>query len=533
MRIYILTGSELMEDTHTTPPEEFDFAILTINLIETNAVKEIFGLDKQVMRAGTVYNWSYIANDDGDSVSVVAADTNDKKGDAEMKDLVSRVQVQLNPEHILLLGIAGGLKTRNVKLGDLVVSKHIRYSVSKHEPGTVTPEETPIMPPDKHLIGLANAVAAEKQWSANIEIDRPGRGNSGSLPSFHCEECISGPHLLGDPEDPLLKSLMDKFQRARFVEMEAGGLAHECLGWAQESQYVPYLVIKGISDYADEQRRARQENTDPKRNQAQRTRWARYAARVSAAFSLHLIKKWKRAVHRPIPLRLLLPGDVRVVCNDDCIGILHTVSESDYSKILAHSVKQIMQSRPRQVNAPTIFTVCIYDPRRIWEVVVAEAVRSNPQRDIEGWSEDELLAFSKLRFPHFNLFDQWATTVKTGRLLILNSNENYEARHWSLFRSLNGQVPCWVINKTTLTQTLGVQCISGHATVRGHMVFDFFGDSEMLVVTDVRRPTMGILTRLEQEFWSKTSSSDYIPFTPLERFLADRGLPAIPPSQVT
>lgn len=88
--------------------------------------------------------------------------------------------------------------------------------------------------------------------------------------SVHTDPVFTGNAFREDPE--YMKKCQDLFNRKSIAyEMEAGGFAKACNG-----EDVPFVVIRGISDWGDEN--------------ASNDSWRSYAARTASVFIYELLK---------------------------------------------------------------------------------------------------------------------------------------------------------------------------------------------------------------------------------------------------
>ncbi len=182
---------------------------------------------------------------------------------------------ELAPQCIILFGICGGIlrASDDFRLGDLVVSDRVVY----YEPAKTRPsgsEDRPVYFP-RDTVGcptpLMQAAQAQDRgaWTAEtlIKIPRPRDSKARTRPKFFTGTVCSGEKVIADSSRAA--ALKGKFPDAVSIEMEAAGIAFAC-----EQVSTTFLVVKGVSDYADERK------GDSHR---------RYAAAVSAGFVYSLL----------------------------------------------------------------------------------------------------------------------------------------------------------------------------------------------------------------------------------------------------
>jgi serine/threonine protein kinase/nucleoside phosphorylase len=278
-----------------------DFGIITIREDEFEAVLHHFP------EAGRVtgrrqYNLRRVELANGDSY-LVAVLRCIEQGNGEAQSAAHDLLEDLNPQWLIVVGIAGGVPSGEFGLGDVVVSTRIHdFSVEAvlHERGA----EYALAggPVDKRAAAVAANLPALKaelgNWSSTeaITVKRP------AVPTV--ESVHSGDWLYGDDEwrgkvrqalshhagrtqplvtggaiassDRLIKDTeilivwMKMVRQILAIEMESAGVYRAAYG-----QQVPTLSIRGISDVVGLKR-------DPA--------WTQYACYTAAAFALALLR---------------------------------------------------------------------------------------------------------------------------------------------------------------------------------------------------------------------------------------------------
>jgi len=188
---------------------------------------------------------------------------------------------ELSPYYVILSGICGGIINPKMKLGDVVLSNRVIY----YEPGKVAPgederrekrffedasnqKESALMVAGKGIIG--------KGWDAidNIRVPWPAKGRGRHRPIVFEGVVCSGEKVIADSK--YAEELRKLHPDAISIEMEAAGIAYACQNTGTE-----FLVIKGVSDFADENK---SKSEEPKRN------YRNYAKASAAAFVTFLLK---------------------------------------------------------------------------------------------------------------------------------------------------------------------------------------------------------------------------------------------------
>jgi nucleoside phosphorylase len=175
-----------------------------------------------------------------------------------------------NPAHILMTGIAGGVKKPNERLlGDVLIPEQ----VVGYELGKQTQEGTErryqVYRPAKPLLEVAKQLTPAS-WATSIHAPRPDGTTGRTLPQAHFGVILSGEKVVTDSS--LIGELKEDWVQSIGVEMESIGVALA----AYENERAPgFLVVKGISDWADPQK------ADD---------WRQYASEASAAFAIALLR---------------------------------------------------------------------------------------------------------------------------------------------------------------------------------------------------------------------------------------------------
>lgn len=124
-----------------------------------------------------------------------------------------------NPGYVILVGIAGGLKSAGVALGDILIAEQIAdYELQK-----ITDERSEIrwtaQPVDQRLLEFSRSLTAET-WRTEIKERRPS--NESGTPKRHQGTVATGDKVV------TVTALLESFRNQTWpkligVEMEAGG----------------------------------------------------------------------------------------------------------------------------------------------------------------------------------------------------------------------------------------------------------------------------------------------------------------------
>jgi nucleoside phosphorylase len=188
----------------------------------------------------------------------------------------SAVTVRWQPEHVIVVGIAGGLRGE-VSLGDVMVARSVAdYTVGKVEEDGSREERWEQYPADASLLHFANAFRTG--WEDLVAEPRP---EGAEKPARHAGVIASGGDVIASRE--LIAAYRKDMPKLIGVEMEGGGAAA-----ALHSQRTRprFLMIRGVSDLADGEG-----------NASMKKRWRACAGDVAAAYAIGLLREG------PVPAR--------------------------------------------------------------------------------------------------------------------------------------------------------------------------------------------------------------------------------------
>ncbi|CAG1010987.1 Regulatory protein AfsR [Anaerolineales bacterium] len=179
------------------------------------------------------------------------------------------------PRYIILVGIAGGIEARDVRIGDILISDQIiDYELQKLT--SQGPEiRWEVLRADPKLLDACRNYRSET-WQESIQIQRPRKGK----PRRHTGPIASGDKVIAFGK--VLARYRNVWPKLIGVEMEAAGAAMAAF---QSSAKPGFFMIRGVSDLADENKGTRSSE-----------KWRPYACAVAAAFIVALLR------NGPIPL---------------------------------------------------------------------------------------------------------------------------------------------------------------------------------------------------------------------------------------
>jgi nucleoside phosphorylase len=272
-----------------------DVGILTIREDEFRAVLDVFPMTAGIIEGkGKMRKYALRHADiGGDQHYTIAVLRLTEKGLGEAQDAARDLIDDLAPRLVLVVGIAGGLPSDDVKLGDVVLSTRIQdFSVEERKYGKETTYAVAGGPVIKSLAADVAILAARDElrdwatalgpqprvtWSRAEQLYGPPdwrselkaklkqhypNGSAPRAPDFRAGPIASSDRLVKDPKlvIPWLATSRDLLA----VEMESGGV------YRAAQDRCPMLAIRGISDIVG-----------LKRSDA----WTKYACASAAAFT--------------------------------------------------------------------------------------------------------------------------------------------------------------------------------------------------------------------------------------------------------
>jgi nucleoside phosphorylase len=174
-----------------------------------------------------------------------------------------------HPRYVLLIGIGGGVASRGIKIGDILISDQIvDYELQKLTPNG--PEvRWEVHRADARLLGACRNLRDER-WQDLMRIRRPGRGQS----KLHIGPIASGDKVIAFAD--VLARYRDTWPKLIGVEMEAAGVATAAF---QSPDSPGFFMIRAVSDLADENK-----------NSPAAEKWRSYACDMAASFAITLLK---------------------------------------------------------------------------------------------------------------------------------------------------------------------------------------------------------------------------------------------------
>jgi hypothetical protein len=174
------------DKTHTTDtmsdrPSQVDFALLTINESEGDAVrlafKDCLSGDRTLVGMKGAYEWGRTEESPHTRDHIfVHASTRDWKGPIPTIEMIRELVRLFSPQYLLVLGTAGGVKsTRAIEYGQIVFSRQIHTGYVQLVDGESVDEvkaslyDDPVPPPHKGL--YFQAVEVSQKWVADPKLN--------------------------------------------------------------------------------------------------------------------------------------------------------------------------------------------------------------------------------------------------------------------------------------------------------------------------------------------------------------------------
>lgn len=220
---------------------ETTIVFLTAMNLEYDAIRvRLSGLTPWTHPMGTRFEVGHLNGNDG-SRAVLALTG---KGNQSAAVLAERAMAEFDPAAVFFVGVAGALRT-NLSLGDVVVATHV-YA---YHGATSQDDGLTARPRAWELSHRVQQIAAHLQrtgdWAHELPVDP-------SPPRLHFGPIAAGEIVHYSAESSARGWLRDHYSDAIAVEMEGAGVAQA----AHLNDALPAIMVRGISDYADQSKSA-------------------------------------------------------------------------------------------------------------------------------------------------------------------------------------------------------------------------------------------------------------------------------------
>lgn len=300
-----------------------DFGIVTALRIEREAVLERIdeGFEKiPEEKGGLTFYLGQVTIPSGGCYSVVVVQLLGV-GNDESAIGTTRLIERWQPRHVLMVGIAGGVRAR-VALGDVLVADAVHY----YEPAKLTSDaELPrsqTLPTSRLLLGRAQAYELT-DWKSDIRLSPPNCATGDvKTPNVYFGTIAAGEKVIADTN--ALAKLTDANSRISAVAMEGAGVAKSVLS---EHPSPEFIEVRAICDLADEHK-----NDD----------WQPYAANAAAAFVIGFLRDCpvpslssKTQVGKTAPILIIRAQSLRPIAPDELVNALDGDLENRHIETVA------------------------------------------------------------------------------------------------------------------------------------------------------------------------------------------------------
>jgi len=279
-----------------------DIGIITVRDDELQAVLQRFRTKRQRIPGRQSYYISHVTAKDGKHYTIAITRCSEQGNDLSQK-LAKSMILDLQPQIILVVGIAGGMPSDEFTLGDVIVSSRIlNFNVDAQKGGGVTyvtrgsshaliENITGLLPGERLLLGWnkQDSIGLERpdvdlqqvkieggdaDWQQKIQKSLDWHfareQNRRRPPLFKSGHIASSNHLARDPS--VVNQWLSMNRAILATEMESAGV---CEAANDINYHYPVMAIRGISDIIGLERDGR---------------WTAYACHTAAAFTKAFIK---------------------------------------------------------------------------------------------------------------------------------------------------------------------------------------------------------------------------------------------------
>jgi 8-oxo-dGTP diphosphatase len=224
----------------STPMNETTIVILTAMNLEYDAVRaRLSGVTAQTHPMGTRFEAGHL----GDGACRVALALTGK-GNQSAAVLAERAAAEFAPAAMVFVGVAGALQP-HLALGDVVVATHVYayHGATSQDDGLTARTRS------WELSHRAHQIAAHLERTGDWARQLPG---GQAAPRVHFGPVAAGEIAHYSAVSDARQWLREHYSDAVAVEMEAAGVAQA----GHLNDALPTIMVRGISDYADESKSA-------------------------------------------------------------------------------------------------------------------------------------------------------------------------------------------------------------------------------------------------------------------------------------
>lgn len=171
----------------------------------------------------------------------------DKMGRVPAAVLTMSFLSKVNPDMLIVAGIAGGFEAQEVQLGDVIVANNVAdlatRKVKEDEKGIIPEFRPTVFQTDSRIKAFLDSTAFdENQWQAKVTKEE--EWPDGRRPTIRYGDIASSDEVVSS--DEWSKNFFKYWPKLYGVEMEAGGVCT-----AADHHELKVAVIRGISDLAN------------------------------------------------------------------------------------------------------------------------------------------------------------------------------------------------------------------------------------------------------------------------------------------
>lgn len=197
---------------------------------------------------------------------------------------------RFSPRFVLFSGIAGGVRKKGVRLGDVIFSESIWYwEYGKVERGAFKPRQRDTFSADGTLVTSGKLFHIQGKIWGSFGKEAPTHKHE---PAFKSGTIASGEKVVDDLEFAPVKAAMESNPDIHAVEMEAAGACFAIKQAHAEGRAVGFAMVRGISDLPRSERLLDRVlallGSPPPSQSNQRDAWKVYASEVAG----HFVVSW-------------------------------------------------------------------------------------------------------------------------------------------------------------------------------------------------------------------------------------------------
>jgi nucleoside phosphorylase/tetratricopeptide (TPR) repeat protein len=265
------------------PNDPIDFLIITALEHEAQAVIRRLAdhhIERFEDRNIRTYHCGTVPIDNSDRAYRVVVVLLPSMGELSAANATTDALPDWQPQHVLMIGIAGGLVQDDLERGDVVVADQVvGYDYGKQYDNALKPRDH-VYPSSALLLErVRNFALLGDEWAQHIEVSRPAGARRDRAKRF-VGPLASGNKVIASQKFQV--RLLKRWPKLIAIETEAEGVFAAVF---DRPAIKHVLVIRGISDMADKDK-----------NDA----WQMYAADAAAAYAIAFLKSGPVETETPI-----------------------------------------------------------------------------------------------------------------------------------------------------------------------------------------------------------------------------------------